>query len=350
MRHTKLLAKHFNLQRFANANTQTTLMNGVSPYTNDLSPEMKTYYKTRLLDYAEPNLVHDQFGDDYPIPANNGKTIEFRKYDSLAKATTPLTEGVTPDGTNLNVTAINATVSQYGAYVTISDMLKLTAIDNNIVQALKLLGSQAGRTLDTITRDALAGGTNVIYAGGRASRSALTTADTLTPAYFFMAAAQLEAMNAPKIDGECYVAIIHPYAAFDLMRSSEWLEVHKYAAPENIFKGEIGRLGNVRFVQTTEAKVWKASADNCPSYTESSTTKYYGVFSTIVLGANAYAKTNVEGGGLQTIVKQLGSGEDPLNQRATVGWKATKVAKRLVEQYMVRIESLSAYSKSVSAN
>lgn len=353
MRHNKLLAKHFDLQRFANANTQTTLMNGQSPYSNDLSPEMKTFYKTRLIDYAEPNLVHDQFGDDYPIPKNNGKTIEFRKYDSLAKATTPLTEGVTPDGTNLNVTAINATVSQYGAYVTISDMLKLTAIDNNIVQALKLLGSQAGRTLDTIVRDVLAGGSNVIYAGGQSSRSALTTSDTLKPLYFFQAQAQLEAMNAPYIDGG-YVAIIHPYAAYDLMTSSDWIDVHKYAAAENIFKGEIGKIGNVRFVTSTEAKVWKAAADNCPSYTEgtspNTTTKYYGVFSTLVLGANAYAKTNVEGAGLETIVKQLGSGDDPLNQRATVGWKATKVAKRLVEQYMVRIESLSAYSKSVAAN
>lgn len=353
MRHNKLLAKHFDLQRFANPNTQTTLMNGQSPYSNDLSPEMKTYYEKRLIDLAEPELVHDQFGDSYPIPQGSGKTIEFRKYDSLPKALTPLTEGVTPDGTNLNVTAINATVSQYGAYVTVSDMLKLTAIDNNIVQALHLLGSQAGRTLDSITRDALAGGTNVIYAGGRTSRSALTTSDTLTPEYFFMAAAQLEAMNAPKINGS-YVAIIHPFAAFDLMRSSEWISTHQYASAENIFNGEIGKIGNVRFVQTSEAKVWKASADNCPSYTTgtspNTTTHYYGVFSTLVLGAKAYGKTNVEGGGLQTIVKQLGSGDDPLNQRATVGWKATKVAKRLVEQYMVRIESLSAYSKSVAAN
>lgn len=353
MRHNKLLAKHFDLQRFA-LNPQTTLMDGQSPYTNDLSPEMKTYYKTRLIDYAEPNLVHDQFGDDYNIPAGNGKTIEFRKYDSLPKAMTPLTEGVTPNGTDLNVTAVTATVAQYGAFVCLSDMLKLTAVDNNVTQALKLLGAQAGRTLDSVVRDVLAGGTNVIYAGGAASRSALSTSDTLTPEYFFQAAAQLEAMNAPKIDGENYVAIIHPYAAYDLMRSSEWISTHQYARPDNIFKGEIGMIGNVRFVKSSEAKVWKSSTDNCPSYTEgtspNTTTKYYGVFSTLVLGANAYGKTNVEGAGLETIVKQLGAGDDPLNQRATVGWKATKVAKRLVEQYMVRIESLSAYSKSVAAN
>ena len=336
MNNNKRLA--LNLQMFASANVQTTLLND-KVGKNDLSPEMKTFYNKSLIDMAEPNLVHDQFGDKYPIPANGGKTIEFRKYDSLAKATTPLTEGVTPDGTSLNVTTVEATVAQYGAYVTVSDMLKMTAIDNNIIQALKLLGAQAGKPLDTIVRDILAGGTVVNRVNNRGTRAALTASDTLKPIDFFKATAQLEAMNAPKIDGS-YVAIIHPYAAFDLMTSAEWIDVHKYADPTAIFNGEIGKLGNVRFVQSTEAKIWKD--ETCPSG--------LAVFGTIVLGANAYGVTDVEGGGLQTIVKQLGEGDDPLNQRATVGWKATKVAERLVEQYMIRIESVSSYSADVSAN
>ena len=81
-----------DLQMFAQASAQ--LQNTTT--TSGMSAEMKTYYEKRLLDQAEPALVHDQFGDKYPIPANGGKTIEFRKYDSLPKATTPLTEGVTP--------------------------------------------------------------------------------------------------------------------------------------------------------------------------------------------------------------------------------------------------------------
>lgn len=329
-----------NLQLFA-PNTQTTILPA-------LSDEMKTFYEKRLIDYAEPSLVHDQFGDEYPIPANGGKTIEFRKYDSLPKATTALTEGVTPNGQNLNVSVITATVAQYGGYITISDMLKMTAIDNNILQSLKLLGSQAGRTLDTITRDVLAGGTNVIYADGAANRAGLHAAGTfhqIKVVDVFKASAQLQAMNAPMIDG-CYVAIAHPYVLFDLMTSSDWIDVHKYADPEAIFKGEVGKLGNVRFVQSTEAKIWNDST--CPSDGASG---HYSVFSTLILGANAYGKTSVEGGGLQTIVKQLGAGDDPLNQRATVGWKATKVAERLVEQYMVRIESVSStYSATATAN
>lgn len=316
--------------------------------TGDLSDEMKTYYESRLIDLAEPRLVHDQFGDKYPIPPNGGKVIEFRKYSPLAKALEPLTEGVTPDGNSLNVTAVTAEVKQYGDYIQLSDMLQLTAIDNNVVQCTKLLGAQAGRTLDTLTREVLSGGTNVIYAPKVSaegvetavqSRAALDATSRLTVDLVFKAAATLESMNAAPID-DSYVAIIHPFVAYDLMRCPEWVDAHKYASPENIYAGEIGKIGNVRFVKSTEAKIWKG--EGCPSG--------LAVFSTLVLGASAYGVTEVTGGGLQHIVKQLGYGEDPLNQRSSCGWKATRAAKRLVEEYMVRIESCSAYSATAEAN
>lgn len=131
-----------DLQMFATASTQN--QNATS--ASGMSAEMKTFYEKRLIDQAEPALVHDQFGDPYPIPANGGKNIEFRKYDSLPKATTPLTEGVTPDGQTMNVSTVTAEVKQYGGWVPITDTLQLTAIDNNIVQATKIIASQAGRT------------------------------------------------------------------------------------------------------------------------------------------------------------------------------------------------------------
>lgn len=146
--------KNFNIQLFAeNLNTTATM-----------SKEMKTFYEKRLIDQAEPRLVHDQFADYYPVPQNGGKTIEFRKYDSLPKASTPLTEGVTPNGQALNVTTITSDLHQYGGWTPLTDVLQMTAIDNNVVQATRVLASQAGRTMDSITRDVLAGGTNVIYA------------------------------------------------------------------------------------------------------------------------------------------------------------------------------------------
>ena len=334
-----------DLQMFATASTQNQNTTGAS----GMSAEMKTFYEKRLIDQAEPALVHDQFGDPYPIPANGGKNIEFRKYDSLPKATTPLTEGVTPDGQTMNVSTVTAEVRQYGGWVPITDTLQLTAIDNNILQATKIIASQAGRTLDTIVRDVLAGGTNVIYApkigeGGAetavTSRATLDATCQLTSDLIARAATQLKAMNADPI-GTSFVGIIHPYVAYELRRDPDWIDVHKYAQPDEIYNGEIGTLHGVRFVETSEAKIWKGTG--CPAG--------LAVFSTLILGAHAYGSTEIEGGGLEHIVKQLGYGDDPLNQRASVGWKAHKTPERLVEQYMVRIESCSArYSATAEAN
>ncbi|MFI3169801.1 MAG: N4-gp56 family major capsid protein [Faecalibacterium sp.] len=344
--------KKLDLQFFA------TVLNTTE--SSGMNAEMKTFYEKRLIDQAEPKLIHDQFGDFYPIPLNGGKTIEFRKYDSLAKATTPLTEGVTPDGQSLNVSTITATLSQYGGWTPESDVLSMTAIDNNILNATKVLASQAGRTMDTITRDVLAGGTNVIYCSNVSSagvetevtaRDDLDMTSMLTPNIFFRAAAQLGAMNADTV-GDSFVAIIHPYAAYDLKCNQDFIDISKYANPEAIFTGEIGKLGNIRFVETSEAKIWKD--DTCPTLTTGSgddaVTSTLAVFGTLVLGAHAYGVTELEGGGLEHIVKQLGYGDDPLNQRASIGWKGLKCAERLVEQYMVRIESLSSYSATAAAN
>lgn len=321
----------------------------------DLSTEMKTYYSDYLIDLAEPELVHDQFGQKHPIPKNGGKIIEFRQYDPLPEMTAPLTEGVTPDGQSMSVKAITAEVKQYGGYVTLSDLLMLTAIDNNLVQATKLLGSQAGRTLDTITREVLNGGTNVQYAEGQVKARAelvggattdLTKNHYLTVDAVRKAVRFLKVMNAPKINGY-YAGIIHPDCSYDLMSDPKWVNVKTYSDPDGIYEGEIGRIEGVRFVETSEAKVWeKAGKDASGANEGSPQASKRDVYSTLILGADAYGVTEITGGGLQHIVKQLGSAgtADPLNQRATAGWKATKVAERLVEPYMVRIETTSTFN------
>lgn len=409
------------------------VLNLFDAYTNTtldpgLSDEMKVYYSMRLINLAEPELIHDQFGQKHPIPKNSGKTIEFRKYDSLPKALVPLTEGVTPAGQKLSMGVIRATIKQYGGFIELSDILELTAIDNNLVQATRLLASQAGRTADTITREVLAGGTNVVYAGGAKDRSELVGGDGaaannnkyLTVDDIRKAVRALKVMNAQKINGY-FAGIIHPDTAYDLMSDKKWVDVKTYSDPDGIYEGEIGKIEGVRFVETTEAKIFHAAdlkiADGSEESARNLTVKsasgkvitineklsanqakaltgrdilvggellevssaaagavgaatvtvktapaaaptanaviYPGeggangrdVYSTLILGADAYGVTELEGGGLQHIVKQLGSSgtADPLNQRATAGWKLTKVAERLVEQYMVRIESASTF-------
>ena len=356
-----------------------------------MSAEMKTFYSDYLIDLAEPELVHDQFGQKHPIPKNGGKVIEFRQYDPLPEQTTPLVEGVTPDGQSLTVKTITSEVKQYGGYVTLSDMLMMTAIDNNLVQATKLIASQAGRTLDTITREIINAGTVVQFSQGQVdSRDELyyTSEDdncNLTVDAIKRAVRFLETQDAPQINGY-YVGIIHPYSKYDLMKDPDWKTPHEYVDTENVYQNEIGELYGVRFVQSSRAKVFAGAdlasdsrtltvngsgvsatktvpfdggtveasalvgrmvniggtvtkvtanttsqltvadnvtaADNTVIYPGEGGKDGADVYSTLVLGDDAYGVTEITGGGLQHIVKQLGSAGsgDPLNQRATVGY------------------------------
>ena len=322
----------YNLQLFAGqANTNTTGSAG-------LSEEMKTYYSDYLIDNAIPKLVHDQFGQKHPIPKNGGKIIQFRKYNPLPKQTGALQEGVTPDGQSLSVSVLESEVHQYGGYVTLSDMLLLTAIDNNLVQATKLLGAQAGATLDTIVRTKLNEGNNIVFSGDKNARQDLTAGDVLTVNDIKKAVRKLKLFNTETINGS-YVGIIHPDVAFDLTNDPAWKDVKTYSDPSDIYEGEIGKIYGVRFVETTEAMKFtkKGGAPGVGDYT---------IYSTLIIGDNAYGTTEIEGGGLEHIVKQLGSAGtgDPINQRATVGWKASKAVEILVDSYMVRIESVSSFN------
>ena len=413
--------KKFSLKLFGAGDVvNTTLSNSEG---NDLSAEMKTFYDKALIELATPNLVHDQFGQKRKIPKNGGKSVEFRCFSTLPKATGPITEGVTPTGNKLNVKSIVCTPEQYGDYIEMSDVFELTSVDNTIVEATKKLADQAGRTLDTIVRNELNGGTNVMYCPVIASdgsetdvtsRNGLALGARLTVKQVYKAAAELKAMNAPKIDGY-YVGIIHPYVAYDLMQDAgdRWLSVGQYNTPNGSFVGEIGCVGGVRFVESSEAKIFptykfgdkntydidytiddngamiEVEVDSfvpespIPAllddelayiinvkyeegdgktvfYFDRETSEYStitflatqdgsSVFSTLILGADAYGVTEMEDG-IENIIKQKGYGNDPLNQRSSVGWKAFKCAKRLVEEYMIRVESVSDFSPNAPEN
>ena len=321
---------------------------------NDLTAEMKTFYEKVLLENAKPNLVHQQFGKKVPIPRNSGKTVEFRKYKTLPKALTPLTEGVTPQGDKLSVSTVVATCEQYGNYVMMTDQLDLYAIDNNMAEATELIADNAGATLDTVTRNELHTGTNVLFAENATthvtpvSRADLTSANKFTPRVAAKAAAIMKKNNVPTYDG-FYVCIIHPYVEFDLITNPEWVGVQEYTDSnvKKIFEGEIGRLYKIRFVVSSEAKVYKSTGG------ETDTDMDIATYGCLVIGKGAYGVVDVEGGALEIIAKQKGSAgsEDPLNQRATVGWKITGyTAKILQEERLLRVECASDFSDVDDAN
>lgn len=261
----------FDIQLYANMNTQTTLLDAkANPETgtkgNDLSPTMKEYYDTELLENAKEELYFNQFGKVQALPEGSGKDVEWRKFDTFGKALTPLTEGVTPDGNTLNMTSVKAHVEQYGDYTTVSDMLDLTAVDDVILSCTEEHGSQAGLTLDTLTRNELCRGVNVNFApkvveGTETAvkyRCELDSTAKLTSTVINKAVTKLKKNKAPKINGK-YICIIHPSVSEDLRESEGWIEAHKYASVTEIFNGEIGELHGVRFIESNEAPIFKGA-------------------------------------------------------------------------------------------
>nr|DAI70939.1 MAG TPA: major capsid protein [Caudoviricetes sp.] len=402
-----------NYQMFADANTQTT---------GGLSAEMKTYYGMELLENAKPQLVHNQFAATKPLPVGGGKTVEWRKFGAFDKALTPLTEGVTPDGSGISVSYITKELAQYGDYTTVSDMLDLTAIDDVVLEITDRHGNNMGLTLDTVTRNEIQQGNQVIYApvlgeGGKqtavTSRVALTPECKMTSELVAKAATQLKKMNAPTFDGK-YVCIIHPSVAFDLRQDEAWIAAHQYAAATELFSGEIGELHGVRFVETTEAKIFRGddlaknsrnlavkgavsnnaavnfdggtvesgslvgryviiggkrykvvsntdssmtldkaitAADDAVIYPGEGGAEGCAVYGCLFVGKGAYGVVDLSEG-TEVIVKPRGSSgtADPLDQRSSVGWKGIHAAAILYDEYMVRVECGSSYSGEDKAN
>lgn len=247
---------------YRNTNTgETTAFN--STYT--LEPGLKTYYDTELLENTREKRIFAQFGKRQPLPKNQGKTVEWRKWKTLPPAMKALVEGVNPKGRKLGETAITKTISQHGDYVEKSDVLDLHYYDNVSVAITEELGSAASQTMDLLIRNELLTGTNVmiadtIGAGGTVTENTvrwkLSGEAYLTPDMIAQIATKLEADKVPQLDGRYYVGVIHPYSKYDLRKSEYWTEVHQYAAVEEIFNGEIGEMHGIRFLTTTNAPIF----------------------------------------------------------------------------------------------
>ena len=235
--------------------------------TGAMSSAMKTYYDTELLENARPRLIFSQLGKSQFLPAGHGDSVQWRKWNTFDKSLTPLTEGVIPSGQKFGQSAISVTVQQYGDYAAISDRLNLHAVDNVLLGAAEEMGAAGGETADTLVRNELCTGTCVLYADTLDENGAVSatpayrcelkadnnrlTPDVVNKAYTF-----LKKQKAPFFEGNKYVAVIHPSAAYDLRSHPDWMEAHKYAAAREIFEGEIGELHGVRIVESTEAPIF----------------------------------------------------------------------------------------------
>lgn len=240
----------------------------------------KTFYDRQLLESARTRFVHAKFGQMRPIPRNSGKRVEFRRWNlfDANAAMKALEEGVTPSGQSLSQSNVEALVSQYGAYVEVSDLLDMTGYDQVITESAELLGEQLGTVVEWVTRDAMNAGNNVQRAGGKTTRAALTADDKLTVDEIRKAVRTLKRAKArPFCEDERkphFICICSPDATYDLQNDALWQDVSKYSNAEAIYSGEIGRLFGVVFVESTEAKVFRQSVWNKVSEATSSSTSF----------------------------------------------------------------------------
>ena len=329
----------FNIQLFAWSEGQAgaPTVNPVNVTTqSSMSPTMKTFYDTTLLENAREAMVFTQFGEKQPLKGNK---VEWRKFNTFAKALTPLTEGVIPTGQTFGMTSIEAETTQHGDYVAVTDRLELESYDDVIFGATEEMGAAEGETYDALTRNILVAGGSVAYCPNGdtkvTSRDDITNECILTPDMVKKAATWLIKNKAPKINGS-YVALIHPSVVYDL-RGKEWEEYQKYSNPTPIFKGEIGELHGVRFIVTNNAKVWKNANGK-------------SVYGTLFLGAKSFGILDPQGEGMEMIIKTKEQIGGPLNQFGTIGYKFCHGAKILYPERILRVESGSSLGDDDNEN
>ena len=354
-----------NLQLFAEAGT---LVNATSNYVNahtgattpfdsvnTMNGELKTFYDTELLENARIEMYYAQFAKKQKLPANRGKTIEWRKWNTFAKAD-KLQEGVIPTGQKFGMSSKTGSIDQYGTYAAITDQLELHAYDDVILGATEEMGASAAETQETLIRDGLLVNTNVLYCdnitiatGDVAStptspalmEASSTVMSLLTPDMVAKAVTKMKKDKVKTINGK-YYAVIHPSVAYDLRKSKEWIEAHKYAATSEIFNGEIGELHGCRFIENTFAPILGGEYKN-----KAGTVTY----ATYFFGHEAFGIIDPEGGALEMIAKDKSQVGGPLNQYSTIGYKfETNGVTILYTERVLRVMSCSSYSATDEEN
>lgn len=299
----------------------------------NLTAEQRTFYDRTLLSRLLPNLTFLKYGQKRPMPKNKGDNINFRRFNSLDVPANSLTEGVTPDGDNLSITAVTAAVKQEGNWVRLSDKISMVGIDPVLTEAAALMGENAAETLETRCADVIFKGTSQQFAGGAASAAAIAAGKVVNSEEIKKAVRTLRNNNAKPMEGGYYIGFCDPSVAYDLQNDALWQDISKYNGAQNIMNGEIGRIHGVRFILTTM----------CP--TDATTASAGTLHKTLIVGKDAYGVVDVDGSSKpEIIIKPTGSAgtEDPLNQRGSVGWKAMAVTVRLQELAMVCIQSMAS--------
>lgn len=219
-------------------------------------------YSQEILFKAQPTMRFESVAvKRTELGTMPGNKIKFLRYNSLS-GSSQLVETVPIVTDVLSSSTIEITVSEQGKAVSMSEFLMRSAITDVLSDAATLLGMHYAKSRDALIRDALAANTNVLYAGDKADRASLDTDDTFDVDLVRSIVENLATQKAPKFNGDAYIGFIHPHNARYLRRDGAWVNVNLYASPDNILNGEIGRIEDVRFIETTMVPyVKKATQD-----------------------------------------------------------------------------------------
>ena len=295
-------------------------------------------------------LLFDQAAD---VQASNqtmpGSSVVFTIFSELAVASTPLTETSDVDPVAMADSNVTVTLTEYGNTINTTAKLRGTSFLDVDAAAANLIGYNAGNSMDTVVREVLAGGTNVVYGGGgssdETSRTAIEAEDIIEANDIRKVTAALRGANVSPWSGY-YIGFIHPDVSYDLRRetgNASWNAPHVNMDTANIYTGEIGTFESVRFIETPRTKVRTNASDGAGS------TGNIDVYDTYIMGRQALAKAYsfVDGNGPVPSVRR-GPVVDSLMRFNPIGWYWLGGYGRFREASLRRIESASSIGANAS--
>ncbi|HSN66752.1 MAG TPA: N4-gp56 family major capsid protein [Fusibacter sp.] len=303
---------------------------------NRLTNENAEFYQRTLLDALYNQVVFMPYGKKKPIPKNAGATTSFRILEMPAVASTAVTEGITPDGIDLTVNKVSATVQQFGTWTKITDLLDMTGLDPLITEVSSMFGEHAGLSMDIVIRDILLAGTNAQFANSRATRALLQAGDVLTTAEIQKARATMVKNNVKMMKlpngNKGYIAFIHPDTATTIFNLQEWKDQNTYVDVKNREAGIVGQMYGIYFIE----------ANTAGTFTNGGAGGNLAGKSILIIGEDAFGIPDIAGSSKPEImVFTEGSTENPMGLYSTVAWKSTFTALRLQELKILRLEVLN---------
>lgn len=284
----------------------------------------------KTLEFAKPKLVYPQFGSPDLSLQRKGKTATWLKFTKLGIPASVLDESPTWSPETVLDSQVSATLELWGNGVELLEFLDETSFLDLPDEYKKLIGQNAGETINEKVRDVLIAGTSVNYANQKAARNLLTSADTVDLDDILDTVQSLETADAPMI-GDEYVAIISPYVKTRLMKDTAFREATRYLAKENsLFTGEVANIDGVRFVRTSTApSVANSGSNNAVANVEQ----------TIILGEGAYGIARLLPGDFDVVITPPGGHGDEYKVKTSMAWKAYLKAVILQQTFMRRLES-----------